>query len=181
MKLILLSLLFPVLAFAHGGEDHSHDEAPGARTAAAGHPRIEAATESFEIVGHLRDGELSLLIDRFETNEPVLDGNVEVELNGRKAIATYHADHGDYAVSDEAFIRTLASPGTHSLVFTISAGDEMDLIEATMAVGDDAGSAAGTNAPPVSLRTAAIAGIVLTLILTAIAIALARRKPSTGN
>jgi hypothetical protein len=41
-------------------------------------PRFEAQTELFEVVGRLQGGELSLLIDRFETNEPVLKAMVEV-------------------------------------------------------------------------------------------------------
>ena len=35
-------------AWAHGGEDHSHDEKPVAETSA--NPRVEATSELFEIV-----------------------------------------------------------------------------------------------------------------------------------
>lgn len=181
LKLFLLCLVFPALAFAHGGEDHRHDEAPASGPAAGAQSRFETATETFEIVGRLQDGELSLLIDRFETNEPVLNGNVEVELNGQKAIARFHADHGDYAIDDPAFVKALASPGKHALTFTVAAGNDMDLLEATMEVAADAQAGAVHAAPGISLTAAAIAGIILTIVLAAMAIALARREPSTGN
>lgn len=183
IRLLLLSLMVPVLAFAHGGEDHSHDEAPSAQTAIAGEPRIETATETFEIVGRLQRGELSLLIDRYETNEPVLDGQVEVDLNGQKANARFHADHGKYAVDDQAFLKALAEPGTHALVFTVSAGNDTDLLEATLTVGDGGRTATARAAQRFPLSTTAIGGIglVLALLLAAIAIALARRKSSTGK
>lgn len=42
--------------------------AGGASTA----PRMEARSESFELVAHLWGDELSMLINRFETSEPVL-------------------------------------------------------------------------------------------------------------
>lgn len=181
IKLFLISLLFPVLALAHGDEDHSKDGAPATQTAAAAQPRIETATETFELVGQLQDGKLSLLVDRFATNEPVLNGKVEIELNGQKALAKFNADHGDYAVDDPAFVKTLATPGKHALVFTVTAGDDADLLEATMGVADDAHAPTEGAASGFSLKTAAILGGALALILAAIAIALPRRKSSTGN
>lgn len=183
----LLALALPVLAFAHGDEDHSHDPAPAtaastARAAAtAGQSRFETATETFEIVGQLHDGELSLLIDRFETNEPVLNAKVEVELSGRTAVAGFHADHGDYAVDDAAFLKALSAPGTHSLVMTVTSGSDTDLLEASMEVAGEQRAAEGRSVARVPLAMAAIAGILLTVVLAAIAIALARRKTTSGT
>jgi hypothetical protein len=176
-ELILLCLMFPALAFAHGDEDHDHDGAPEVQTAASGQPRIETASKTFEIVGRLQDGELSLLIDRFETNEPVLNGKLEVGLNGRKVAAKFHADHGDYAVDDGAFIEALAKPGKHPLVFTVSAANETDLLEGTMQVADAAQTESETPVSRIPLAAAAIVGTVLTLVLAA----LARRKSATGK
>ena len=41
--------------------------------------------------------ELSVTIDRYDSNEPVLGAAVEVESDGMRAAAQFHADHGDYA------------------------------------------------------------------------------------
>lgn len=182
IKLIFLSLAFPLLAFAHGGEDHSHDEAPASRALVSGQPRVEAATETFEIVGQTGGDGLVLLVDRYDTNEPVLNGAVEVELNGIRAQAAYRPDYGDYLVQDKALMKALSAAGRHPLVLTVTAGNDMDLLEATMVVADDGHArAADGKGPIVSLGTAAIAGIVLTLILAAIAVALARRPSTRGN
>lgn len=118
-------------AHGPGGE---HLDAPGSPAAAQVRPRLEAATELYELVAELAGGELSILIDRFETNEPVSGAQVEVESGGLKAIAKFHADHGDYAVDDPALIKQLQQPGEHALVFVITAGSESDLLNGTLVV-----------------------------------------------
>ena len=74
---------------------------------------MEAKSETFELVARLGGGELSILIDRFETNEPVLNAQVEVESGKLKAVAKFHADQGDYAVDDAALLGALGQPGAH--------------------------------------------------------------------
>lgn len=97
-------------------------------------PRVETFSEMFELVGQLSGGELSVMIDRYETNEPVLNGKLEVEYKGLKAVAKFHPDMGDYAIDDEKFLKALAAPGKHALMFTLIAGDESDLLEGTLDV-----------------------------------------------
>lgn len=119
---------------AHG-PNGEHLDAP-ATAAAPGNsrPRLEAKTEQFELVATLGGGEFSMLIDRFITNEPVLNAQVEVEAGGLKAKALFHDDIGDYAVADEAMLRLLATPGEHALVITVIHGNESDLLDATLKV-----------------------------------------------
>lgn len=111
--------------------------APALAAPADAPPRLEASSELFELVGRLHAGELSILVDRYETNEPVLGARVEVKLGELKAPAKFHADHGDYAVDDAAFLKALAAPGEHALLFTIVAGEDSDLLDATLVVGGD--------------------------------------------
>lgn len=123
---------------AHGlnGE---HLDAPGQVATVGTRPRVEAATESFELVATLYAEELSILIDRFATNEPVLKGKLTVESGGIKAEARFHEDHGDYAIDDPKLLQLLKKPGEHALVFTLIAGEDSDLIDATLRVADEAG------------------------------------------
>lgn len=118
-------------AHGPGGE---HLDAPAAGAAPSTTPKLQTQSESFELVATLAGGELSILVDRFETNEPVLNARVEVESGPRKAIAKFHADHGDYSVDDKAFLEALLRPGEHPLVFTLVAGKESDLLEGTLKV-----------------------------------------------
>lgn len=119
---------------AHG-PNGEHLDAPavsgGAVNAA---PRFEAQSDMFEVVGRLQGGEFSMLINRFATNEPVLNAKVEIESGAVKAQAKFHADLGDYAVDDAAMLKALSLPGDHPLVITVLAGAEADLLDGTLHV-----------------------------------------------
>ena len=120
---------------AHG-PNGEHLDGPTAVVDVKFSPRIEAKSELFELVGTLADGELSLLIDRYATNEPVLRADVEVEVAGLKAKAAFHADLGDYVVSDAKVMDALKAAGEHALLVTVLAGDDADLLEGVLRVPD---------------------------------------------
>jgi hypothetical protein len=117
---------------AHGPNGEHLDGPTQSASGASKAPRMEAKSEAFELVGQLRDDEFSMLINRFETSEPVLDAKVEIETGALKAPAKFHADMGDYAVDDAAFLKALKAPGAHAVVVTIVAGAESDLLEGTL-------------------------------------------------
>ena len=120
---------------AHGPNGEHLDSPAATAGSASTAPRMEARSESFELVAHLWGDELSMLINRFETSEPVLQATVEVESGTAKAVAKFHEDMGDYAVDDPAFLKALKAPGSHPLVVTILAGEESDLLEGTLQTG----------------------------------------------
>ena len=136
---LLLSSAPAIAAPGAHGPNGEHLDAPAQAGSTGGTvPRIEAYSEAFELVGRLQGGELSLLINRYATNEPVLNATVEVETGTLKAPAKFHADMGDYAVDDAAMLKALAAPGEHSLVITILAGADSDLLDGTLTVPDAA-------------------------------------------
>jgi hypothetical protein len=144
-----LAALGPAFAApgAHG-PNGEHLDAPSTLRAASALPRVEASTDTFELVATLQAGELSILIDRYASNEPVLGAQLEVESGGLKAKATFHADLGDYAVDDAKLLALLRTPGEHALVFTLVAGADSDLLDATLlttAVGIAAGAAGSAH------------------------------------
>lgn len=120
---------------AHGPNGEHLDSNPGGSTAVSTAPRLDAKSELFELVARLDGGELSILIDRFATNEPVLKASVEVESGQLKAKAKFHEDLGDYAVDDPAMLKLLSAPGEHPVVITVLAGDESDLLDGVLRVG----------------------------------------------
>jgi hypothetical protein len=134
--LLACAASLPALASpgAHG-PNGEHLDGP-ASTAGGGNaaPQMEAKSEQFELVAKLGGGELSILIDRFETNEPVLNATVEVESGPLKAIAKFHADQGVYAVDDPTLLQALRQPGAHPILITLIAGQESDLLEGTLQV-----------------------------------------------
>jgi len=169
---------------AHGPGGEHLDQASGATTTRAATPRFEAITDVFELVAVLAGGELSLLIDRFETNAPVLDARVEVESGGKKAVARFRADHGDYVVDDPAMLAALAKPGEHAVVISVVADESSDLLNGTLAVAGAAtqtatsGHAHGDHDHDHALERALIiaAGVGFVLLLIALGYRWRRRR-----
>ncbi|MFC0130968.1 hypothetical protein CR105_05210 [Massilia eurypsychrophila] len=135
LMLVAMLAIAPVHASpgAHG-PNGEHLDGPAAAANGGAAPRVETFTEAFELVGQLSGGELSVLIDRYETNEPVLKGQLEVQYKNLKAKATFHPDMGDYAFDDARLLKALSAPGKHALLFTLVAGEESDLLEGTLVV-----------------------------------------------
>jgi hypothetical protein len=142
--LATLSFASPAAPGAHG-PDGEHLDGPGNTATGSALPRVDAQSEAFELVAQLRAGELAILIDRFETNEPVLDAKLEVESGALKAVAAFRAEQGDYAVTDAALLKALGAPGEHPLVFTLVAGKDSDLLDGTLVIADRATAAAGSD------------------------------------
>lgn len=122
-------------AFAHGDEPHGDAPHP-ADSAVPASPRAETATEAFELVARLTHDALVLYVNRFDTNEAVLDAQVEVELGDRQTTARYDPDQEAYRVDDADILKTLQQPGEHAMVITLTAGQDADLLETTLTVPD---------------------------------------------
>lgn len=144
---LVLAPACPVLAApgAHGPNGEHLDEKLPANVGVAV-PRVEARSELFELVAQLRGGEFTILVDRYATNEPVLGAKLEVESGAVKAVATYRAEPGDYVVIDPAFVKSLAAPGEHPLVFTLVAGQDADLLDGTLVTTGSRPAAGGDTA-----------------------------------
>lgn len=120
------------LVIAHGGEDHG--DAPASNVGPSSGARLEAHTETFELVANVVEHRLSVMVDRYETNEPVLGGTLEIESGELQATARFDPVQGDYVVDDEDFVHAISAPGKHPMVFTLVVGEEGDLIEGTLDV-----------------------------------------------
>ncbi len=121
-----LLTVFAASAAAHEGEDHGAEAAPVSGTVMA--PRVIAQTDDFELVGVLLGKTLTLTLDRFATNEPVTDAQIEVESGSiLKAVARQVAP-GVYLVQSDAF----ATPGKYPLAFSVQAGPTSDLLAASL-------------------------------------------------
>jgi hypothetical protein len=158
----VMTMLFASFQVAAGpGHDHG-DAAPAANTGKAS-PRFEAHSESFEVVGVLGGSELSILIDRYKNNEPILNAKVELESGAMKVVAAFHADHGDYSVSPKAFDK----PGTYPISLTITAGNETDILAGNLIVPAPEAGHANANAPLAWKRWVAIGAAIAASLLLA--------------
>ena len=132
-----LLAVMPVLAWAGPGAhgpNGEHLDLPKTDNPMHAGLRIEANSDVFELVGTLAGGELSIFIDRFVTNEPLLQAQVEVESGALKAQAKFRAEIGDYKIDDPAMLQKLSTPGEHPLVITVIAGKDSDLLDAVLRV-----------------------------------------------
>jgi hypothetical protein len=104
----------------------------------------------------------------------VLDGAVEVEVGSMKEKATFRREQGDYVIANPALVKLLASPGSHALVFTVSAGKDSDLLDGAIQISGVEGNG-GTHAHASYGALAAWIAAAL-VVLGAIALFLRHRR-----
>jgi hypothetical protein len=123
-------LLLALPTWAGEGHDHGHDhDAPAAHGPAS--PRFVAVSETFELVGVLEGQQLTLYLDRADTNSPVQNATLELELGGAKVAVQPHGE-GE-------FIATLAQAlpeGVTPVAATVLAGQDNDLLAGELDIHD---------------------------------------------
>ena len=139
--------LVVMTAPAQAGPGHDHGDEPAAASAAL--PRIVADSESFELVGILQPGGVLLLyLDRWVGNEPV-DGAVTVTV-GDQEIQAERQGIGLFSLRHPR----LAQPGSVDLIFSITAGEEMDLLTGHLDIPEPVNAAAERHGWMEALREA---------------------------
>lgn len=178
ITLALLSLvaiaMAPLVALAHGDEDHGEKKVPTASSASAG-PRFETHSDLFEVVGTVERDLLTITVDRYASNQPVRDAKVEIEVGSVKGIASPGPD-GTYSFKNAALAQAVSAPVTLPVSLTITAGKDADLLAAELTIGpvtaDDAHAAeAHTTERP---RWWLPAGAVVLLLVVAFVVWRAR-------
>ncbi|MFC0339530.1 efflux RND transporter periplasmic adaptor subunit [Paracoccus niistensis] len=120
-------MILASLSGASAHEGHAHGDAPpppNIQTA----PRATAASPLFELVAVAADNALTITLDRFDTNEPVSGATIEVETPEGPAVASIDAE--SYRL-DAPWI---SRPGDHELLFTVTAGADIDFLPATLRI-----------------------------------------------
>lgn len=140
--LAILTWSAPVAA--HPG----HGEEPPPPSNAS--PRTEARSELFELVAVLGDGGRAwLYLDRADTNLPIDNAQITIGIDGREVPAE-RSSEAVYVVSDAA----LAEEGARNLTFTVTAGEDIDLLAGVLTVPAAPVAAVATGGPLTSLLAA---------------------------
>ena len=168
---------------AHAG----HDDEPAPAVGQTSAPRAAAQSDDFELVALVAANHvLTLYLDRFQTNEPMVKSAIEVSENGGTAVTAEEQPDGTYRVA----AAWTDQPGKHDLVFTVTAGELSDLLTASFEVPPLAQPAASGAAAKGRLQqTIADQKSTLTPILTfllGVSVALAllvrgRRRVALGG
>jgi hypothetical protein len=131
-------------------------------------PRAAAATEEFEVVTSLEGKKLVVYVDRFASNEPVVQAKVEIEGAGLKGVAS-ETTPGTYVLD----VRRTLPPAKHPLTISVEAGDSVDLLTATL---DTSASVAIEAAYPRLERVGRLGVSGALLLATGILFAVRRHK-----
>ncbi|MBI2313912.1 MAG: hypothetical protein HYU77_15550 [Betaproteobacteria bacterium] len=166
----LLAVL-PAAGYGHGGEDHGEDKAAAPVPQIASGPRLESTTPDFALLAAAEKNRLVVWLDRYATNEPVLDAKIQAESAGRK-LEFKPAAGGTY----EAGADWLTQPGRHEISFTIEAKDTTDLMIGVLEISSPAAPAKNIVRLPGTRWIWAGIGGVLLVAGTVLAVLRGRRK-----
>ncbi len=109
---------------AHEGHDHGAPPTPVSTTIA---PRIDASSTTFELIAVYRNNALTIFVDRFVTNEPVTGAQIEVD-TPKGTVAAKENPDGTYGLP----VDWAASGGSYDLIFTVTAGADIDVLTGTL-------------------------------------------------
>jgi len=126
IKSILVSLLSVMLTLlsissvAGPGHDHG-DSAP--QTLGSSSPRFVAESEDLELVGIVNGKKITLYLDRFQSNTPVKDAVIEIDIASVKYKANQISD-GEFEIT----LKDSLMPGVIAITATVQVGDLTDLL-----------------------------------------------------
>lgn len=127
-NLFLCLFLLSASSLLQAHEGHDHEEPTSASSVPTNAvKRATAQSELFEIVAVPKQQQLIIYLDRFTDNSPVTGATVELESDGWQGTAK-ESSPGVYTVTAPF----LAKMGSHSLLFTLTKGDDADLLETTL-------------------------------------------------
>ena len=126
-----LALLAPLPVLAGPGHDHG-GEAAGSTEAAPAAPRLEAANDTFEVVGRVEDDALRLWLDRWATNEPVTGAGLTITVGQRQVAATAQAD-GTYS----AELPEADTAGTYPILVAVSGDGAPAILAGQLVIRDE--------------------------------------------
>ena len=112
-------------ALAHEG--HKHGDQPPPSTVQTA-PRATAASPLFELVAVANGTGLTIFLDRFDTNAPVIGAILDVETPVGPVSAV---QDGEVYLLDAPWA---AKPGTYELLFTVAAATDIDFLTATLII-----------------------------------------------
>ena len=138
---------------AHEGHVHGNEAPPPSVQTA---PRATAASPLFELVAVANGTGLTVYLDRFDTNAPVIGATLDVETPAGPVSAV---QDGDVYLLEAPWA---ANPGTYELLFTVAAETDIDFLTATLTIPEPL-VAAPAAAQPLAM---AITGQLRTLIAT---------------
>ena len=124
---------------ALASDDHDHGAAPAAPAAVA-LPRFATSSDLFELVGVVKDKQLTVYLDHFADNAPVKGARIDLEIGGAK-VALKELATGEF----EGTLTKALQPGINPVTATVLAGQESDILAADMDFHEEQHADAATS------------------------------------
>jgi membrane fusion protein, heavy metal efflux system len=155
---------------AHEGHDHG-DRIPVPTRIA---PRGEALSDAFELVAVAENNILAIYLDRFTSNEPIGEAEIEVETPTGPVNAAVHADKV-YRVPAP----WLAKAGKYDLIFSVTADGAVDVLPVTLEIPEPQ-SAMGPESGRVVQITLLLGAAAVGFFLAIVLMPRLRRRPGAA-
>lgn len=150
----LFGIISACAALAHVGHVHG-DEAPPPSVQKA--PRATAASPLFELVAVVNGPGLTVYLDRFDTNAPVIGATLDIETPAGPASAV---QDGEVYLLEAPWA---ANPGTYELLFTVAADTDIDFLTATLTIPEPPVTAPAAEQPLAMAITGQLRAAVATV------------------
>lgn len=172
-RALILVVTAGVSLSAAAGPGHDHGDEPAVAGGAAS-PRFVAVSEAFELVGIVNGKQITLYLDRADTNVPVKDAKLEVEFGGAK-LALESLAPGEF----KATLAEAPKPGVIPVTATVIAGQDTDLLAGDLDLHDHSNEAKSKVAPGwKGYLPALMGGVAVVGLLVSVTMWLRRRKAS---
>ena len=160
-------LMFGLWSGAIAHEGHSHDKETKLPIVVNAFPTLTAVSENYELVGIVQSGQMTVFLDRFESNAPVVDAELEFDVAGTVVKAARNPD-GTYLVN---LPKSLNLKNSIPVTVTVLASTGADLLSGELVAMNQA-SQSGSSIIWILLM---LIGLLLAILLTWLLI---RRNPS---
>ena len=152
-------------AIAHDG--HSHDKETKPPIVVNTFPTLTAVSENYELVGIVQSGQMTVFLDRFESNAPVVDAELEFDIAGTVVKAVRNPD-GTYLVN---LPKSLNLKNSTPVTVTVLASSGADLLSGELVAINPASQLSSSIIWILLMLTGLLIAILLTWLLI-------RRNPS---
>lgn len=150
---VYLLLLISNTSYAGAGHNHGHEHNEVTKPAVAALPRVTMESSQFELVGILQDKDLHLYLDDYNSNQPINNASLELELAGERLQAKAEDEGGYHIVLKETL-----KEGVYPILVTVIAQQGTDLLTGELDVhhNDEATDKAEEKPSPLSLVATAV-------------------------
>ena len=125
--IFLMAGIFAV-ASAHEGQNHDKELKPQNNVATA--PALTAVSENYELVAIVQAKQMTVYLDQFESNTPVVDADLDFDFSGTVVKATRNSD-GTYTV---ALPKNVDLKSSIPVTITILAAAGADLLSGDLVI-----------------------------------------------